>query len=162
VEAVKVWHGALLGLVAIAWLALASWDRLVSRDDVRFVEEAQAALATGNAYRSHLAKLKTIQTTRTVVMTRWRTIADTATSDSVELDARTHEAAECQVALLACSERALIAEARVAELEPLLTRGLKIVDCRILGLRFAPRCPSRVVTFVVGVGLGVTGALVVR
>jgi len=142
--------------------ALIAWDRQVNRDAERYVAEVEDALSRGNAYRKNIARLKGIQTSRTVVMTRWRSIADTASTDSAKAFAWRNAAESCERALLACSERALLAEARVSELEPLLTRGLKIVDCHILGLGFLPRCPSRTVTFVVGVGLGVTGALVTR
>jgi Tfp pilus assembly protein PilE len=152
-----------VALVAIlAWVALGQWDKLVGRDDVRFIEDAQAALALHASYAKQLAKVKTIQVIQTQRFREFVLVADTASTDSARATALRAAVGACSTALLACSERALLAEARVAELEPLLTRGLKIVDCRVMGLRFMPRCPSRTASFFVGAGLGAAGALLVQ
>lgn len=155
-----------LGVIAIvaglAFVVLHQWEQLVGHDDGRFVEEANAALALHDSYAKTLGRLKAAQRVHTVVMVQWRTIADTASTDSARVDAWKAAANECQVALLACSERALLAEARVRELEPLLVRGVAIADCHVLGLGFMPKCLSRAQSFVLGAALGMGAMVVLR
>lgn len=155
---------ALLGAFVLGAIYL--WANTISTSDAadQFRHDATVALF-GPAHRTIVKqqeRLTAAQKTHTVVMTRWRTIADTATVDSVKIVALQGAANECQVALLACSERALLAEARVAELEPLLTRGVKLADCHVLGIHILPRCLSRTTSLVLGVGLGVAGYAVVQ
>ena len=57
------------------------------------------------------------------------------------------------------STRADLAEARVATLEAHLAATLTIADCRVMGLKWFPHCPSRSLSFILGAG-GASLALV--
>ena len=158
----KAWHGVLTITVVATLLGLAFYDRMAGSENQALVQRMEAALSTGNAYRKQLAKVKTIQVVRTQRFREFVLVADTASTDSARVIALRAAVGACSTALLACSERALLAEARVAELEPLLTRGLKIVDCHIAGLHFLPRCPSRTVTAVVATVSGIVVGYAIR
>jgi hypothetical protein len=63
---------------------------------------------------------------------------------------------------VADSIRADRAEAAVDSAEARMRAVVKVADCRMLGIGFLPRCPSRTLSLVLGIAGGATAALVVR
>ena len=110
----KAWHGVLTITVVATLLGLAFYDRMAGSENQALVQRMEAALSTGNAYRKQLAKVKTIQVVRTQRFREFVLVADTASTDSARVIALRAAVGACSTALLACSERALLAEARVA------------------------------------------------
>lgn len=153
----------IIALVAgVGFYLLHQWGTLVGHDDVRFVDEANAAIALHAGYAKQIDRLKRSEAGHTTAARHWRAVADTASTEAAKTDAWKGVSEECETALRACSERALLAEARVRALEPLLQRGIAIADCRLLGMGFLPRCPSRTASFLGGATLATTVVLLLR
>lgn len=148
----------LIVVALIAFWLLVRAERQVGEDGA-IIARAEQALASGKAYRSQLAKLKAVS----------RRHADTARVLQAPLQAVRIEllspvelrgqvtawrevARHWERAFRAESTRAVIAEARVAELEAHLAAVLTVADCHVLGAKWLPRCPSRTASFLLGGG----------
>jgi len=156
-----------------------------SAEDQGVIRAATTALAQGKAYRQRLAILQAAaqraQGRATVAIAadrakdaeirRLTTVLalDSTARDSVvtltqmvdTLTSQRDSARSAVAALLfrsvADSTRSALAEARVAQLEANLRATLSVADCRLLGIGWMPRCPSRTASGLIGLG---TGALV--
>jgi hypothetical protein len=166
------------------------WSGRQGAESGAVIHAAHQALASGKAYRSRQAKLQAVaqralnravvaiasdrakdaslrelQTRLAGVATdservvALRQIVDTV---SAQRDSARSALGYLLVRLVADSTRAFHAENRVAELERHLAAVLRVADCRILGISWAPRCPSRTVSAVVGATLGATAVLAAR
>lgn len=61
-----------------------------------------------------------------------------------------------------CGRRAALERTRGDSLERVLAAGIPLIECRMLGLRIMPRCPSRTQSLLGGALLGLGGALLLR
>lgn len=180
----------LWGLVALAVMlwGLSRWDAAVTRQDSAFVEQATRALEAGKAFRTRAERLanasRMAQNRAVAALGRSDSLSRTLLSlqaafpDSGAIPRTTVDSlldlAERRdslrlvaihgltLAVEAERQRALAAEARVETLEKVVAQGIKVVDCRILGLPFAPRCPSRTASFGIGAGAGALAVLLDR
>ena len=59
-------------------------------------------------------------------------------------------------------DRANLAEQRLSLYQGALARALQKADCRLLGIGFLPKCPSRTVSLVLGAAIGTTVVLTYR
>lgn len=179
------------GLVAVALVLL--WvlhsERQVG-EDAGIVARAHAALAQGQSFRQHLAKLRSAAQAQADSARRWKAAAVAQGAALIRLDAQLAQmrtpaeslpvvlaqrdtalqlasfwqatASRWELAYRADSMRAVSLESRLTLLEANLAATLTVADCRLLGLHFLPRCPSRNTAAVVGVGVGIVGTLLVK
>lgn len=151
-------------------------------EDADAIERASFALAQGKAYRTRLAKVQAVadralaRATVAIASDRAKDGAirsltvqlaqDSTARDSVvtllavrdTLTSQRDSARAAYSALLlratADSTMLFLSRQRVDSLEIHLAKMLTIADCRMLGVRFLPRCPSRTTSAVVGLGVG--------
>lgn len=168
-------YAALL-LVAAGLYLVGRWQGAASVADAAAIQNAQTALGIGPAYRTRQDALRHREQQQAGSARTWRRTADSlrtvaTRTDTVRLgnppdtaaiglwrataNAERESAHGCLSALTTCQERAVTAEARATALDSLLTGVLKVHTCRILVLP----CPSRFATGVLGLGLGLTGGL---
>ena len=170
-----------IAVAAVALYAFGTCQARQGGEDAAIIRSAAQALAVGKAYRARQAQLHTAAQRAgaratsalaaagakdtTVARLQLELKADTAARDSVrtlvvtvttviaQRDSAVVAARAFFLKAFADSTRADRAEARVQTLEANLAATLTVADCRILGVKFLPRCPSRNVSFVVGAGL---------
>ena len=170
-----------LVLAALALYVFSRWQARQGSEDATIIRSAEQALAVGKAYRVHQAQLRTAAQRAgaratsalaaagakdtTVARLQLELKADTAARDSVrtlvvtvttvvaQRDSARGAARAFFLKAVADSTRADRAEARVQTLEANLAATLTVADCRMLGLRFLPRCPGRLVSAALGAGL---------
>jgi hypothetical protein len=168
-------YGALL-VVALGLYLMGRWQGAASVADAAAVRDAETGLAAGQAYRARLDSLRRMEHQQSGAMQAARHLADSlrrlaTRTDTVRLgnlpdsgviglwravaNAEREAGSGCHLALQTCQERAVTAEARATALDSLLTGVLKVRVCHIWFLR----CPSRAATGLVGLGLGLTGGL---
>lgn len=147
-------------LVAIALGALflyflGKWSEQQGHERAEVIARAEVSLRLHDAFVRQQAKYRTVSrahaTSARIEMGRIVLVAP--------LDLRVRLQAveqDWEAAFRAESLRADNAEARVADLERNLRATVAIAECRMLGLRFLPRCPSRTVSAVLGLGVGAT------
>jgi len=168
-------------LAALALYIFGKWTATQGIEDQGIIRGAEHALATGKAWRARQAKLAAIAQANVDTARQWKakaiaraplaaqldtalTVVKTARDSNVVLLEHTAVLREqvlfweasargFEQAWLADSTRADGAEARVAELERHLASVLTVADCRMLGVRFLPRCPSRMVSAALGAGV---------
>jgi hypothetical protein len=154
---------AILGAIGLYWFG--KWSERQGAEDRNIIQAAQRSLATGKAYRAHMAKLKTVSrvhadSARTIQVT---IPPITLTMTPVQLRGAALDwqrvALQWELAFRAESLRAVTADTRVVDLETRLREVLTVADCHILGVSFLPRCPSRTVSFVLGAAAGATVVL---
>lgn len=168
-------YAALL-LVAAGLYLVGRWQGAASVADAAAIQNAQTALGIGPAYRTRQDSLRRVEHQQSGAMQASRRQADSlrrlaTRTDTVPLgnppdtaaiglwravaNAEREAGSGCHLALQTCQERAVTAEARATALDSLLTGVLKVRVCHIWFLR----CPSRAATGLVGLGLGLTGGL---
>lgn len=163
---------------AVALYVFAQWTERQGLEDQGIIRGAEQALATGQAWRARQAKLTAIARAAVQTGRGWKAKAEAAAPAAARLAATltlattardsnvvlVHQVAFYQSqavaweassrgferAWLADSTRAGAADARIAELEQHLAQMLTVADCRMLGVRFLPRCPSRTTSAVLG------------
>jgi hypothetical protein len=168
-------------LAALALYVFGKWTATQGLEDQGIIRAAEHAIATGKAWRARSARLAAIARASADSARRWKAKAIVAAPVAAQLDTAlaqaqtmrdsntvlTHQTAfyqgQAQLweasargferAWLADSTRADDAEARVAELERHLASVLTVADCRVLNLRFMPRCPGRTTAFFLGAGV---------
>jgi hypothetical protein len=169
-----------IAAAAVALYAFGMCQARSGREDAAIIRSAEQALAVGKAYRARQAQLGAIARAQADSAAAWKRRAQARDPRIAQLDTALAQAttardsnvvlgqqnlelrgqvADWQVAFgrldlarLADSTRADRAEARVALLEQHLAATLTVADCRMLGLRFLPRCPSRLVSAALGAG----------
>ena len=168
-------------LAALALYVFGKWQASQGVEDQGIINAAEHALAAGNAWRARSAQLAATARANADTARQWKAKAiaraplaaqlDTALAVATTVrDSNTvlvHQVGFYQGqamfweassrnferAWLADSARADGAEARVAELERHLASVLTVADCHIAGLKFMPRCPGRIASFVFGAGV---------
>jgi hypothetical protein len=185
----RYWYFIILGiLLLIYWFG--RWQSAQGRESGTIIANARQALASGKAYRARQVALQQIAISNMnlareaqrgyqvrgalivkldTALSRATTMAEslsTVQQQNVQLRGQVSDLLVANLRLerarLADSTRADHAEIRVAELERHLAATLTVADCHIAGVAFLPRCPSRTVSAVLGIGLGVTGMLLIR
>lgn len=180
-----LWGLAALGVML--W-GLSKWDTHVTRQESAFVEQATRALEAGKAFRGRSAKLqnaaRVAQNRATVALGRADSLTRTlmglqgalpdsggiarATVDSLLDLAERRDSLRLvaihglELAVDAERQRANAAEARVSALEKVVAQGIKVVDCRLLGIGFLPRCPSRTASAAIGLAVGAGAVVLAR
>lgn len=179
---VPLW--ALLAATVVLWF-LARYDASVTRQEGAFIEQATRALEAGKAFRTRaerLANASRMAQNRAVAASGR---ADSLTRTLMGLQAQMPDSGgiargvvdsllavvehrdslrlvaigNLETALRAERQRADNAEARVVALEKVVQQGIKVVDCHLLGLPFAPRCPSRLASLGIGLVVGAGAVL---
>lgn len=151
----------LLAAAAVSLYYFGKWQAGQGIENRDVIRAAERSLAAGKAWRARRTKLLAIA----------RAHADTARHLQITIPPVTLKmgpvelrgividwqrvAAHWELADRADSTRADDAESRVADLELRLHDVLKVADCHILGAKFLPSCPSRPVSFAVGMGAGI-------
>lgn len=148
-----------LALGALFLYLLGKWSEHQGRERADVIARAEVSLRLHGAFIKQQAKYRAVShahaTSARIEMGRIILAAP------LELRTRLQSVAQdWEAAFRAESLRADNAERRVADLERHLRETLAIADCRMLGLRFLPRCPSRTVSAVLGLGIGATAVLV--
>lgn len=166
---------------AIVLALLLFWARGPS-DDAGAIERAKVALAQGKAYRIRLAKVQAVADRAlaratvaiasdhakdgairhlTVQLAQDSTARDSvqtllAVRDTLTLQRDSARAAVGALLLRVTADSTLraISQQRVDSLEMHLANMLTIADCRLLGVKFLPRCPSRTTSTIIGIGVG--------
>lgn len=172
---------ATIAIAALALYLFGKWQATQGGEDARIIQSSRNALAAGKAYRARQAQLAAAAATHAASARTWQLKAQASAPAAAQLDRAleeaktsadsnvvlTHQVAfyqgqalawstaygELQLARAADSTRADRAEARIALLEQNLAATLTVADCRLLGVKFLPRCPSRNVAFVLGAGV---------
>jgi len=152
-------------VAALALYLFAQWQQRQATEDRTIIQAAHNALSAGKAYRVRQDSLRkraeravvTVRVRDTVIIRLDARLArDTSARDSVQTlllkaDTLTAQRDSLRTAVRLLTVRAERAELRVADLERHLATTLTVAECRLLGARWLPRCPSRTVAFVVGV-----------
>ena len=178
----------LLGACGVAMLFW--WSGKQGTEEGAVIHAAEQALAAGKAYRTRQAKLQEVaqralnratvaiaadrakdasvreltvrlasqpnDSTRVIIL---RQLVDTLMT---QRDSARAAIGALLIRMVADSARANAAEIRVAELERHLHATLVIAQCRWLGIRFLPKCPSRTVSAVLGFGVGASVILLTQ
>lgn len=161
---------------AIFLYVFAQWQQRASTEDQGVIQSAQAALALGHNFRVRNAALAerakqalAVSQAKDQVIARLRgnlaaarTPQDTIRIQVILVDSLTAQRDSLTLAEAFQRVRAERAEARVSLLELNLQATLKIAECRIGGIRWFPRCPSRTTSLVLGLGTGALAVLVLR
>lgn len=167
-------------LVVGALVAVFLFGRSSTSSEVaKWRSAADSALREGQAFRDSTLALRTRETAlaaRFVVLQHdlarlskysdslSRNLPDSAPLSDVRAAWRAERASGlvCRDALgtalaawQTCGQRAALAEARAARLDSLLRVGVRVTQCRVL---FIAKCPSRLLTFVLGAGAGALAA----
>ncbi len=90
------------------------------------------------------------------------TLLTTVSTLELQRDSATAAAGAFRLQAFADSTRADQAEARAALLEQNLTATLTVADCRMLGVKFLPRCPGRTASFLLGAGAAALALVATR
>ena len=161
---------------ALALYLFAQWQQRQSTEDSTIIQAAHNALSAGKAYRVRQDSLRrraeravvTVRVRDTVIVRLDARLAtDTSARDSVQTllvkaDTLMAQRDSLLTAVRLLTVRAERAELRVADLERHLTAVLTVADCHMLGVGFLPKCPSRTLSAVLGLGTGAVAVLVVR
>ena len=170
-------------------LALLFGARTPSEDRVA-IKRAELALAQGKAYRSQLTKIKAVADralaratvaiaadhakdgairSLTVQLAQDSSARDSvqtllAVRDTLTVQRDSARAAVASLLLLRTADSIMVAisRQRVDSLERHLANVLTIADCRMLGVKFLPRCPSRTTATIAGIGIGAFAVVVAR
>jgi len=169
-------HWRISAYILAAALALhffAQWQQRISTEDQGTIQRAEQALALGHSFRVRngaLAKRaeqalgasrnaeRTIQALRGQLREAL-TPQDTIRIQVILVDSLTAQRDSLTLAEAFQRARAERTEARVSLLEANLTATLKVADCHIGGLRWLPRCPSRNLSALLGLGTGAIAVL---
>lgn len=179
-----------LAIAALALYVFGKWSQSQGAESGAIIQSSRNALAAGKAYRAQVATLAALAQAAAQSGRTWRAKAEAAAPAARQLEATLAEAAtvrDSNVALVhqvgfyqgqarfweesshaferaarADSTRAVAAEDRAADLERHVAAVLTVADCRVLGVTFLPRCPSRNVAFVLGAGVTVVAFVVTR
>lgn len=177
-------------VAAIALYVFAQWTERQGLEDQGIIRGAEHALATGQAWRARQAKLAAIARAAVQTGRGWKAKAEAAAPAAAQLAATLTLATTArdsngvlvhqvefyrgqslaweesshafERAWLADSTRAGSAEARVTDLEQHLAQVLTVADCRLLGVKFLPRCPGRTTAFVLGAGAAALAIVATR
>jgi len=177
-------------LGGLALLGFLKYESAQGAESGLIIASARQALESGNAYRSHLGALQragqalrdSARSQTNVARLRGLLVAklDTALSqavtqrDSLRIVLVQRDTLKAQLTLAQATAHAwemadradsmgkAVAEARVADLERNLTATLGVAECRLLGLHFLPRCPSRTAVGLLGLGTGALAVLVLK
>lgn len=171
----RVWLA--IAAVAVGLYLVGRWQGAASVADLATIQSAHVALRAGRAYRARLDSLRHLEQQQVVFSRQWRQRADSLRAIAIHRDTivrsdtsaaslwratanAEHEGVvQCGLALQTCQERAQSAEARAQALDTLLSGVLRVKECHILFVK----CPSRVATGLVFLGVGLTGgALLTR
>lgn len=183
---------AIIGVAigALVLYDLGRWDAHASQESQSAIQSAKAWLAAGNARRADRARLLAIAADQAArahqleAEARTHAASDVALNDALDrattavdslpIVVAQRDSARASVASWAQAFAALTlkdradsvradrAEAAADSAAARLRALLKVADCRVLGLSFAPPCPSRALSFVVGAGAGAIAILTVR
>lgn len=179
-----------VAVAAVALYLFGRWQSAQGRESGAIITQARQSLASGKAYRARQFALQQIARSnmalareaqrvasiRGALIAKLDTALDRASTvrDSMPIVLRQVVELRGQVsdllfanlklerARFGDSTRADEAEGRVAELERNTASLLTVGDCHIAGVRFLPRCPSRTVSLVVGLGIGAVGVLAIH
>lgn len=174
-------------IIGVALYGLGRWDAAVSSREAPAIAGARAWLAAGNARRADRARLIAARdragarADRLAAEARTHAASDEALNaaldrattavDSLPIVLAQRDTARAAVASWAQafaaltlkdradSTRADRAEAAADTAAAHLRALIPIADCHMLGLGFLPRCPSRVLSAVLGVGTGAAAVL---
>lgn len=188
--ALKPWRWLAVPLLGVAAYALGHCTGTSSAHDALAIQQAEAALAQGKAYRLQLAKLGAIAqvakdsareyerrfSQRGALIRQLDTALSRATMarDTIPILLQQNLSLRGQVsdlqqangslqsALRAAEAQSVLAQARADSLESHLRSTLQVAECRWDLLIMHPRCPSRIAVAVIGLGVGAVGALVVH
>jgi hypothetical protein len=170
-----------IAVAAVALYAFGKWQASQGAESGAIIRSAEQALAVGKAYRARQAQLVAVARAQADSAAAWKRRAQARDPRIAQLDTALAQAttvrdsnvvlgqqnlelrgqvAEWEAAFgrldlarLADSTRADRAEARVALLEQNLATTLTVADCHLAGLKFLPRCPSRLVSAALGAGV---------
>ena len=179
-----------LGLLALGGLVLwllASWTGRVAPKDAEAIQGAKLTLALSRPFHAQIARLQASQARHGASGMRLMAVVvqDTARTGRLlaDVDSLRHEnaaldtlltglvaqrdtalqaVAEFRLVVFAAQAEAKLAKDRVAALETQLRNVLQVAECRVLGIGFLPRCPSRTASLVLGAGIGVAAVVLVR
>lgn len=161
-----------LGAALVVLYVFAQWQQRTATEDQAVIQRAEQALAMGRSFRvrqaalagrakqalaASVAKERVIQALRGQLQ-QARTPQDTIRIQVVLVDSLTAQRDSLSLAEALQRARAERAEARVTLLEMNLQATLTVADCHIGGLSWLPRCPSRNLSALLGLG---TGAILV-
>ena len=177
-------------LAALFLYGFGKWQGRQGQESAQIIRSAHQALQSGNAYRIRQARLATLAQAQADTALRYRrqsqiragliTQLDTTLSrastaaDSLgiyrqqtvvlreQVIGLTIEATRFEVAWRIVTSQRDSAEARIAVLERNLSATLTIADCHIAGVKFFPRCPSRLASGLIGIGTGALAILVLK
>ncbi len=170
--------GGLTALV-VAGYCVGRHDRAVHEEVATWRRDAEQALQASQASARVAESLRVVETGLRASLARSRGRVDTLRirAESLLVVHDTPAAvpvlraalASCQMAidsasaaLEICGRRAALEKARADSLSRILTEGIPLIDCHLLGVRFLPRCPSRVASFGIGTTLGILGTLLLH
>lgn len=187
ISSIPLWV-AIAGVLLLFWWA--GWNARVAQKDLEAIQGAKATLALAAPFHRQMVRLavaSTVARQRAVValgrsdsLTRAmmglkkalpvdttqlvrRSLVDSLVEQAELRDSlRLVAVAGLQMALSAERQRADLAENRARDLEMQLRNVLQVADCRLLGIGFLPRCPSRNASLLLGVGVGATAVLLSR
>ncbi len=169
-------HWRVAGYIAAAAIFLyvfAQWQQRAATEDQGVIQSAQTALALGHSFRvrnaalaeraktalaASVAKNQVIHALRGALQ-HALTPQDTIRIQVILVDSLTAQRDSLTLAEAFQRTRAERAEARVSLLELNLQATLTVADCRLLGVRWLPRCPSRNLSALLGLGTGAIAAL---
>ena len=154
----------ILAAVFLYWFG--KWQQASGQERGNAIAQAKQALASGKAYRKRIAKLTTVSRVHSDTARRQQAaLIGAPLLIMTPLELRGQVAAwqavarHWELAFRAESATAAYANGRIADLETSTSNLLTVADCHIAGLGFLPRCPSRTVSFVIGLGAGAVAVL---
>lgn len=178
-----------LAAAALVLLLLARWDGAVNQRDAETIADARQILALSRPFHEQIARLAAERDRALLAAARARAAAQTIDTTIARLNAdttvvglrlhfptlnellvsyerrdslRLRELAARDLAQRFDARALRLTAPRVVQLEASLTGVVAIADCHLLGVSFLPRCPSRTLSFFLGLGAGAIVVVVVK